>query len=69
KDADVVVNGNWAWPNSLTNEFNGLAIIDPPSITYGKPDKVLWKTDAGKHVIFSVSSVFDDLIIGDLLVP
>ncbi|GKE61037.1 hypothetical protein Tco_1511404 [Tanacetum coccineum] len=69
KVSEVIVNGSWIWPDCLTSEFDGLFAIDPPIITCDKLDKVLWKTNYGMHMDFSVSTVYDDLRRGNLVVP
>ena len=40
KVADVINNGDWSWPKTLTNEFDGLLQFDPPNILDDKADKV-----------------------------
>ncbi|GKA84664.1 putative reverse transcriptase domain-containing protein [Tanacetum coccineum] len=69
KVLDVIVNGSWKWPVCLANEFEGLLVIDPPPIINGKLDKILWKSNSGKLLEFSVSNVYDDLRRRSLLVP
>ncbi|GJW36359.1 RNA-directed DNA polymerase, eukaryota, reverse transcriptase zinc-binding domain protein [Tanacetum coccineum] len=51
--ADVVDNGRWIWPKSLSDEFDGLTAIDPPTLINGKNDKILWKINSGRHKDFS----------------
>ncbi|GKA01534.1 polypyrimidine tract-binding protein homolog 2 isoform X1 [Tanacetum coccineum] len=40
KIADVIDMGRWIWPNTLTDMFDGLLEIDPPSLDSGKADKL-----------------------------
>ncbi|GKF28998.1 putative RNA-directed DNA polymerase, partial [Tanacetum coccineum] len=69
KVADVIKNGEWDWPLELSSVFDALLIISPPCIIDGKKDKVVWKSNKGRHYDFSVSRVWEDIRKGGSLVP
>nr|GEX43738.1 hypothetical protein [Tanacetum cinerariifolium] len=69
KVANVIDNGVWKWPRGLSMEFDGLNAIEPPCLTEGKKDKVLWKTGLGRLSNFSVNNVWNDLRVCSDTVP
>nr|GEV20820.1 hypothetical protein [Tanacetum cinerariifolium] len=58
---DIVENGRWKCPLVLTDEFDGLRAIDPPILNCDRTDKVLWRTNAGRHTNFSVSTIWNNI--------
>ncbi|GKB44569.1 hypothetical protein Tco_0889511 [Tanacetum coccineum] len=69
KIADVIDMGRWIWPKTLTDMFDGLLEIDPPSFDNGKANKVMWKKNAGKNVDFAISKVWHDIRKSKQAVP
>nr|GEX46926.1 hypothetical protein [Tanacetum cinerariifolium] len=69
KVADVIDSGKCKWPKALCNEFDGLLCIDPPIICEDKSDKIMWRTNSGRHINFSVFSVWYDFREGNQVVP
>ncbi|GKB04431.1 RNA-directed DNA polymerase, eukaryota, reverse transcriptase zinc-binding domain protein [Tanacetum coccineum] len=61
KVANVIVDGMWKWPYSLTMEFDGLNMIEPPCLSEVKKDKVLWRTLSRRLKDLSVNTVWHDL--------
>ncbi|GKA32036.1 hypothetical protein Tco_0718403, partial [Tanacetum coccineum] len=55
KVADVVRNGVWCWPPELSNCFDALVAVTLPSVDDGMNERVLWRTNKGRLVDFSVS--------------
>ncbi|GJX75384.1 RNA-directed DNA polymerase, eukaryota, reverse transcriptase zinc-binding domain protein [Tanacetum coccineum] len=64
--ADIIKNGEWDWPIELSQMFDALAIIPPPGLVDGMSDKIFWKSNKGRLLNFSVSSVWDDIRCGRL---
>ncbi|GJW86879.1 hypothetical protein Tco_0162219, partial [Tanacetum coccineum] len=58
--ADVVRNGVWCWPPELSNCFDALVAVTLPSVDDGMNERVLWRTNKGRLVDFSVSYVADN---------
>ncbi|PWA46722.1 RNA-directed DNA polymerase, eukaryota, Reverse transcriptase zinc-binding domain protein [Artemisia annua] len=69
KVADVIDNGDWAWPKVLSDEFDGLLQFDPPHIQHDKHDIVKWKTKTGRLKEFSVTTVWNDIRESNHLIP
>lgn len=62
KVADVVINGEWSWPEEWRDRFPVLFNTPPPLLISNRKDMVLWKTNAGIIVPFSVKIACSDLI-------
>nr|GEU82219.1 hypothetical protein [Tanacetum cinerariifolium] len=69
KVADVIRNGSWEWPSSISNSFDVLSVIPPPVLVHDKFDVVRWKSRNGNLCDFSVSTVWDDIRRYGALVP
>nr|GFA60769.1 hypothetical protein [Tanacetum cinerariifolium] len=69
KVADVIRNGAWEWPGSISNSFDALSVIPPPVLVHDKFDVVRWKSRNGNLCDFSVSTVWDDIRRYGALVP
>nr|GEU87602.1 hypothetical protein [Tanacetum cinerariifolium] len=67
--ADVIRNGAWVWPCSISNSFDALSVIPPPVLLHDKSDVVRWKSLKGKLCDFSVATVWDDIRSYGALVP
>ena len=61
KVVDLMYNGKWMWPKTLTDAFDELLLIDTPELCQNKANKVIWRTNAGRHKDFSVSTVWNDM--------
>nr|GEY38171.1 hypothetical protein [Tanacetum cinerariifolium] len=68
KVANVIKNGVWDWPSDLVCKFDGLFVIQPPSLIEGKSDKVVWRNIQGRIKDFFVSEVWNDIRSRNLLV-
>ncbi|GJX80091.1 RNA-directed DNA polymerase, eukaryota, reverse transcriptase zinc-binding domain protein [Tanacetum coccineum] len=66
---DIVERGEWVWPEMWRSKFPVLFLLPPPIIFRGRNDKVMWKTNEGKVVDFSVSTAWADLSIVKPVVP
>ncbi|GKE88955.1 RNA-directed DNA polymerase, eukaryota, reverse transcriptase zinc-binding domain protein, partial [Tanacetum coccineum] len=66
---DIVERGEWMWPEMWRSKFPVLFLLPPSIIFWGRNDKVLWKTNEGKVVNFSVSTAWADLSIVKPVVP
>nr|GEW08797.1 hypothetical protein [Tanacetum cinerariifolium] len=42
--ADVIRNGTWVWPCSISSSFAKLSVIPPPVLMHDKSDVVRWKS-------------------------
>jgi hypothetical protein len=62
KVSDVVIRGEWVWPVEWKDRFPVLFETPPPLLISSRVDRVLWKTNAGATVPFSVKAVWMDLI-------
>nr|GEY83612.1 hypothetical protein [Tanacetum cinerariifolium] len=52
--ANVIRNGAWEWPSSISNSFDALFVIPPPVLVHDKFDVVRWKSRNGKKLeVFS----------------
>nr|GFB24883.1 hypothetical protein [Tanacetum cinerariifolium] len=69
KVADVIRNGAWEWPGSISNSFDVLSVIPPPVLVHDKFDVVRWKSRNGNLCNFSISTVWDDIRRYVALVP
>ncbi|GJW95483.1 hypothetical protein Tco_0175155 [Tanacetum coccineum] len=58
---DVIECGKWKCLKTLCDEFDGLLCIDPPIICEDKSDKIMWRSNSGRHMNFKVSSMWYDL--------
>nr|GEY42087.1 hypothetical protein [Tanacetum cinerariifolium] len=65
KMADVIERRVWAWPKGLSDELDGLNVIEPPDLVEDRKYKLIWKTNNGRHKIFNVSIVWNDLRDGN----
>nr|GEZ84508.1 RNA-directed DNA polymerase, eukaryota, reverse transcriptase zinc-binding domain protein [Tanacetum cinerariifolium] len=65
KMADVIDRGVWAWPKGLSDELDGLDVIEPFDLVEDRKYKPIWKTNNSRHKIFNVSTVWNDLRDGN----
>nr|GEV19294.1 hypothetical protein [Tanacetum cinerariifolium] len=65
KMVDVIDRGVWAWPKGLSDELDGLNVIEPPDLFEDRKYKLTWKTNNGRHKFFNVSIVWNDLRDGN----
>ncbi|MFS7909488.1 putative RNA-directed DNA polymerase [Helianthus anomalus] len=59
--ADIVEDGSWKWPQDWQHRFPELFSSPPVTLVSGIEDKVLWKTNDGKLIPFTVSDVWMDI--------
>lgn len=59
--AEAVKEGVWNWPIEWFQKYPVLNIIQVPMLNASKRDKMVWKTNDGKHVNFSTSGVWKDM--------
>ncbi|PWA42407.1 RNA-directed DNA polymerase, eukaryota, Reverse transcriptase zinc-binding domain protein [Artemisia annua] len=61
KISDIVLDGEWMWPNSLMSTFEFLMHLPPPLLFYDRQDVALWKSGNDKVCPFSVKSAWSDM--------
>nr|GFA54271.1 RNA-directed DNA polymerase, eukaryota, reverse transcriptase zinc-binding domain protein [Tanacetum cinerariifolium] len=49
--ADVIRNGAWVWPCSISNSFDALSVIPPSVLLHDKSDVMRWKLLKGKILL------------------
>ncbi|GJX07924.1 RNA-directed DNA polymerase, eukaryota, reverse transcriptase zinc-binding domain protein [Tanacetum coccineum] len=57
--ADMIVNGEWAWPNDWKAQFSWINDIKVPILEEGENDCIIWKDNSGKSMKFSIRSVWE----------
>ncbi|GJR52155.1 hypothetical protein Tco_1402676 [Tanacetum coccineum] len=63
KVRDMIVNGGWVWPNDWFEKFLLSTSLEVPSIDEQVEDKIVWKTNNGKLVDFTVNGTrWNDII-------
>ncbi|GJY52323.1 mediator of RNA polymerase II transcription subunit 14 [Tanacetum coccineum] len=66
---DTICDGEWRWLGESVNRFDAIFASDPPNIENDRKDKVVWVNGKGRCCNFSVSNVWEDLIIRSQIVP
>nr|GEU83193.1 hypothetical protein [Tanacetum cinerariifolium] len=56
---DMIVNGEWAWPNEWKAQFRWINDIKVPILEEGVNDCIIWKDNSGKSMKFSIRSVWE----------
>ncbi|KAK9050851.1 hypothetical protein SSX86_030178 [Deinandra increscens subsp. villosa] len=69
KVSDIIVEGNWAWPEEWDSRFPELFDYVPPLLVDGNVDKVLWCNNEGNLVPFSSKVAFQDFSEVHPIVP
>ncbi|XP_071734228.1 uncharacterized protein [Rutidosis leptorrhynchoides] len=64
--SDIVNASGWLWPEDWITRFPGLTHIPCP-ILVGRPDTLKWRNTTGNLVDFSVSNVWESLLMGENL--
>ncbi|GKE20495.1 hypothetical protein Tco_1432007 [Tanacetum coccineum] len=58
---DVIKENRWIWPNEWLSKFPELQCISTPPALNDKEDKVVWVTNAGHKVCFSIKQAWMDM--------
>ncbi|GJR04268.1 hypothetical protein Tco_0527252 [Tanacetum coccineum] len=61
KVRDMIGNGDWLWPRDWLVRFPVITNLEVPKIDEQTVDKIIWRTNNGKDVEFSVKQVNFDL--------
>nr|GEV95019.1 hypothetical protein [Tanacetum cinerariifolium] len=69
KVVDVIDRGKWKWPKVSCDEFDGLLCINPFVLFEYRIDKIMWRTNSGRHKNFNVSPVWYALREDNHMVP
>ncbi|GKG35972.1 hypothetical protein Tco_0443650, partial [Tanacetum coccineum] len=57
----MIGNGDWLWPRDWLVRFPVITNLEVPKIDEQTVDKIIWRTNNGKDVEFSVKQVNFDL--------
>ncbi|GJY34057.1 hypothetical protein Tco_0418526 [Tanacetum coccineum] len=57
----MIENGRWRWPEECYDKFPVITCLEVPSIEEENEDKIVWKTNLGSEVKFSMRQVNIDL--------
>ena len=61
KVSDMVSNGSWLWPDEWYEKYHSIINLTVPVLDSNMDDKIVWRTNNGKEVEFSVSVANVDL--------
>ncbi|GKB55346.1 hypothetical protein Tco_0906099, partial [Tanacetum coccineum] len=61
KEADLISNGNWIWPQPWISKAPILGQITVPNIDGSRADVIQWKASNGSLSVFSIAKVWEEL--------